>query len=255
MLVGEQLIGPLYRHGCGGADIAVVEGVMGLFDGRIGEDSAVAARGSTAHVAGLLGAPVVLVVDARGQSQSIAALLHGFSTFDSPLHPAGRRHPQSRRLGPSRAGAPPGLFEQVGVVVFGAIPRHPQLAVPSRHLGLVTAAEHGVAAVDAVDAMTELVAAHVDLAGVASRRRQHGDGCAVGPGAGLDGTAVGRVTVAMAAGKAFTFGYAEHVEMLQAAGAEVVGFDPLTDTLPPGTDALVLPGGFPEQFTAELCRQ
>ena len=74
----------------------------------------------------------------------------------------------------------------------------------------------------------------------------------MGPGDGLDGTATGRVTVAMAAGKAFTFGYAEHVEMLQAAGAEVVGFDPLTDALPPGTDALVLPGGFPEQFTAEL---
>jgi cobyrinic acid a,c-diamide synthase len=144
VLVGEQLIGPLYQHGCGGADIAVVEGVMGLFDGRIGEDSAGAARGSTAHVAGLLGAPVVLVVDARGQSQSIGALLHGFSTFDPAIRLAGvilnrvgsARHEQVLRQACS----------QVGVVVFGAIPRHPQLALPSRHLGLVTAAEHGVAA-------------------------------------------------------------------------------------------------------------
>lgn len=250
VLVGEQLIGPLYRHGCGGADIAVVEGVMGLFDGRIGEDSAGAARGSTAHVAGLLGAPVVLVVDARGQSQSIGALLHGFSTFDPAIRLAGvilnrvgsARHEQVLRQACS----------QVGVVVFGAIPRHPQLALPSRHLGLVTAAEHGVAAVDAVDAMTELVAAHVDLAVVASIAASTVTDAPWDPAEGLDGTTIGRVRVAMAAGKAFTFGYPEHVEMLQAAGAEVVGFDPLTDALPPGTDALVLPGGFPEQFTAEL---
>jgi cobyrinic acid a,c-diamide synthase len=249
VLVGEELIGPLYRHGCGGADIAVVEGVMGLFDGRIGSDSARAARGSTAHVAGLLGAPVVLVVDARGQSQSIGALLHGFSTFDAAIRLAGvilnrvgsARHEEVLRQ----------ACAQVGVAVFGAIPRHPELAVPSRHLGLVTAAERGALAVDAVDAMTGLIAAHVDLAGVAAVAASTVTDAPWDPAVGRDRTAK-RVTVAMAAGKAFTFGYAEHVEMLQAAGAEVVGFDPLTDTLPPGTDALVLPGGFPEQFTAEL---
>src|SRR6478672_12653987 len=82
VLVGERLIGPLYRHGTAGADIAVVEGVMGLFDGRITDDFAGTAQGSTAEVAALLGAPVILVVDARGQSHSMAALLHGFSTFD-----------------------------------------------------------------------------------------------------------------------------------------------------------------------------
>ena len=82
VLVGEQLIGPLYRHGTADADIAVVEGVMGLFDGRIDDQVLGPAMGSTAHVAGLLGAPVVLVIDARGQSHSVAALLHGFSTFD-----------------------------------------------------------------------------------------------------------------------------------------------------------------------------
>ena len=89
VLVGEQLIGPLYRHGSADADIAVVEGVMGLFDGRITDDTAGTAQGSTAHVASLLGAPVVLVVDARGQSHSIAALLHGFSTFDQSVRLAG----------------------------------------------------------------------------------------------------------------------------------------------------------------------
>lgn len=89
VLVGEDLIGPLYAHGSAGADIAVVEGVMGLFDGRICDQMTGTPQGSAAQVASLLGAPVILVVDARGQSQSIAALLHGFTTFDSAVHVAG----------------------------------------------------------------------------------------------------------------------------------------------------------------------
>ena len=166
MLVGERLIGPLYRHGSTGADIAVIEGVMGLFDGRISDDSAGTAQGSTAHVAELLGAPVILVVDARGQSHSIAALLHGFSTFDQSVRIAGvilnrvgsPRHEEVLRQ----------ACEHAGVPVFGAIPRADELSVPSRHLGLVTAAEHGEQARAAVEAMTELVGRHVDVAGIAA---------------------------------------------------------------------------------------
>jgi cobyrinic acid a,c-diamide synthase len=250
VLVGEQLIGPLYRHGCGGTDIAVVEGVMGLFDGRIDDETAGVARGSTAHVAGLLGAPVVLVVDVGGQSQSIAALLHGFSTFDTSVRVAGvilnrvgsERHEQVLRQACADAG----------VTVLGAIPRHMELTVPSRHLGLVTAAEHGTRAIKAVAAMTDLVAAHVDLEGVVGVAASSVTDTGWDPAAAVPTTAAGAATVAIAGGKAFTFGYAEHVEMLQAAGAQIVGFDPLTDELPDGIDALVLPGGFPEQFTAEL---
>ncbi len=166
VLVGEQLIGPLYRHGSAGADIAVVEGVMGLFDGRIEETAVGTARGSTAHVAALLGAPVILVVDARGQSHSIAALLHGFSTFDQSVRIAGvilnrvgsPRHEEVLRQ----------ACEHAGVPVFGAIPRSDELSVPSRHLGLVTAVEHGRQAHAAVEAMTALVGRHVDLAAIAA---------------------------------------------------------------------------------------
>ena len=89
VLVGEGQIGPLYRHGSAAADIAVIEGVMGLFDGRIADDFTGTAAGSTAQVAALLGAPVILVVDGRGQSHSVAALLHGFSTFDPAIRLAG----------------------------------------------------------------------------------------------------------------------------------------------------------------------
>ena len=136
VLVGADRIAPLARHGAAGAEVAVVEGVMGLFDGRLADG-----RGSTAEVAGLLGAPVVLVVDARGQSRSLAALLHGFRSFDPAVDLAGvvlNRVGSPRHEEVLRAAA-----AEVGLPVLGALPRRDALAVPSRHLGLVTAAEHG----------------------------------------------------------------------------------------------------------------
>ncbi|WP_395312086.1 cobyrinate a,c-diamide synthase [Mycobacterium sp. AMU20-3851] len=247
VLVGEPLIGPLYRHGAAHADIAVVEGVMGLFDGRISPDGVGPAQGSTAHVAGLLGAPVLLVVDARGQSHSIAALLHGFSTFDTSTRMAGVI---LNRVGtPRHEAVLRQACEQVGVPVLGAIPRAAELEVPSRHLGLVTAVEYGALAERAVAAMTDLVAAHVDVAAVAAVAAAS---VSAPPWSPPTGTADSKVTVALAAGRAFSFGYAEHRELLAAAGADVVDFDPLIDPLPEDTAALVIPGGFPEQFTAEL---
>ncbi len=251
VLVGDSLIGPLYRRGSDDTDIAVVEGVMGLFDGRIGDvarfDSA-AARGSTAHVASLLGAPVILVVDARGQSHSVAALLHGFATFDHSVRLAGvilnrvgsARHDEVLRQ----------ACAQAGVTVLGSVPRSEGLEVPSRHLGLITAMEHGRMAVAAVEAMTSLIASHVDLAAVASIAASHvaEDPWTPEVTEPLDDP----VTVALATGKAFSFGYPEHSELLGAAGAHVVDFDPLQDPLPAGAAALVLPGGFPEQFSTEL---
>jgi cobyrinic acid a,c-diamide synthase len=249
VLVGEELIGPLYRHGCAAADIAVVEGVMGLFDGRIDPAAPGLARGSTAHVATLLGAPVVLVVDARGQSHSIAALLHGFSTFDTATRLAGvilnrvgsARHEQVLRQ----------ACEMAGIPVLGAVPRVDELAVPSRHLGLITAVEHGGQARAAVDAMTDLIARHVDIAAVAALADASVTAGPWSPDGAADGLG-GQPVVAVASGKAFTFSYAEHAELLRAAGAQVAEFDPLTDALPTGTAALVLPGGFPEQYPAEL---
>ncbi|WP_096290992.1 cobyrinate a,c-diamide synthase [Mycobacterium ahvazicum] len=248
VMVGDELIGPLYAHGAAGADIAVIEGVMGLFDGRIGPDTPPA--GSTAHVAALVGAPVILVVDARGQSHSIAALLHGFSTFDTATRIAGvilnrvgsPRHEQVLRQ----------ACEHTGIPVLGAIPRTAELELPTRYLGLVTAVEYGRRARLAVEAMTDLIARHVDLAAVLAVAASRTTSTPWDPVAAVGGTAPGRATVAMAAGKAFSFGYAEHAELLSAAGADVVEFDPLVDTLPDGTAAVLLPGGFPEQFTADL---
>jgi cobyrinic acid a,c-diamide synthase len=250
VLVGEKLIGPMYAHGAAGADIGVIEGVMGLFDGRIESDARMPASGSSAHVADLLGVPVVLVVDARGQSHSIAALLHGFSTFDTETRIAGvilnrvgsPRHEQVLRQ----------ACEQVGVPVLGAIPRRDELEVPSRYLGLVTAVEYDRRAREAVEAMTTLIARHVDLGAVSALARSRVTDSAWDPSAATGEPVASPITVAMASGKAFSFGYPEHAELVAACGAEVKEFDPLVDPLPDGTDAVLLPGGFPEQFAAEL---
>ncbi|GAA5136670.1 cobyrinate a,c-diamide synthase [Pseudonocardia adelaidensis] len=247
VLVGADRIAPLARHGSAGADIAVVEGVMGLFDGRIPDGA-----GSTAEVAGLLGAPLLLVVDCRGLSRSLAALLHGFRSFDPALRIGGvvlNRVGSARHEEVLRAAA-----DEAGLPVLGALPRRDALAVPSRHLGLVTAAEHGAAAVGAVDAMAELVAAHVDLDAVVALAAPLPAGPVWSPADAVRADEPPeRSVVAVLGGPAFTFGYAEHVELLAAAGAEPVVVDPLRDAaLPPGTGALVLPGGFPEEHVAQL---
>jgi cobyrinic acid a,c-diamide synthase len=251
VLVGVDRLPGLVVHGSAGAELAVVEGVMGLFDGRLGGDGD--DDGSTAHVARLLDAPVVLVVDARGQHRSVAALLAGFRDFDPRVRPAGV---VLNRVGTERhAEALRAACAEVGMPVLGVVPRRAELAVPSRHLGLVTAAEHGDAARAAVDAMTALVAAHVDLDAIEAlaRRAPATAAAAWDPAreaAALDGRAP---VVAVAGGPAFTFGYPEHAELLAAAGCEVVVVDPLRDeALPAGTAGLVLPGGFPEEHLDPL---
>lgn len=257
VLVGEELIGPLYRSGSAGCDIAVVEGVMGLFDGRITEDHMPAvAPGSTAQVAALLGAPVILVVDASGHSQSLAAILHGFVSFDPGI--------DIRGVILNRVGSPRHEFvlrqacARAGLEVFGAVPRNASMAVPSRHLGLIPAAERGPEALAAIDAMTELIGGSVDLpaiiaaADIGAGRSGPVWSPAVEVGADHDEYAGPAPVVAVAAGAAFTFGYAEHTELLTAAGAEVVPFDPLCDLLPADCGAVVIGGGFPEEHAAAL---
>ncbi|WP_076480718.1 cobyrinate a,c-diamide synthase [Williamsia sterculiae] len=256
VLVGEELIGPLYAAGTADADLAVVEGVMGLFDGRIDEHGAMsAAEGSTARVAALLGAPVILVVDAAGHSQSMAALLHGFVSFDAAVAIGGvifNRVGSARHEFVLRQAA-----QRVGLPVFGVIRRDIALAVPSRHLGLIPAAERRPAAQNAVTAMTDLIADGLDLPGIVATARTS---VAAAPWSATDAVAhhiartpeAARPVVAVAGGAAFTFGYAEQVELLTAAGADVVAFDPLTDRLPAGACAAVIGGGFPEEYAEQL---
>jgi cobyrinic acid a,c-diamide synthase len=251
VLVGEERVVPLFLHGARGADVAVVEGVMGLFDGAT-HPSVAPGFASTAHVARLLRAPVVLVVDASAQAQSVAALVHGFATFDPTVRLGGvvlnrvgsDRHEEILRdaLGAS------------GVPVLGAIRRLDALATPSRHLGLVPAAERSAEAVATVRALGEAVGAAVDLDAVLRLARSAPalDADPWDPAAEVT-PVPGRPRIAVAGGAAFTFGYAENAELLAAAGAEVVTVDPLRDEhLPAGTTGLVVGGGFPEVHAADL---
>ncbi len=251
-LCGTELIAPLLLHGSAYADIAVIEGVMGLFDGKLGEFDGRRGFGSTAHVAHLVDAPVVLVVDAAHSSRTAAAVAHGLA-----------RHPDAPRVAGvilNRVGSPRALAEledalaQVSLPLLGAVPRSNDLVVPSRHLGLVPAAERDQARA-VVASAAALVAEHVDLDALlaVARRAEPLASEAWSPTAAIGDPVTGRPRVAIAAGRAFTFRYAETTELLRAAGCEVVEFDPLTSPmLPPGTGGLYLGGGFPEMYAEEL---
>ncbi|OON73997.1 cobyrinate a,c-diamide synthase [Streptomyces tsukubensis] len=258
-LCGPALLAPLFAHGARGADVAVVEGVMGLYDGASGQGE----LASTAQVAKVLRAPVVLVVDASSQSRSVAALVHGFASWDPEVRIGGvilnkvgsDRHEELLR----------DALDASGVPVLGVLRRAGELFTPSRHLGLVPAAERRAEAVDAVAALAQRVREGCDLdALLALARSAPGlDAPEWTPGfEPVAGTPVvvdrpaavaGRPVVAVAGGPAFTFSYAEQAELLTAAGAEVAVFDPLRDErLPEGARGLVIGGGFPEVYAPEL---
>jgi cobyrinic acid a,c-diamide synthase len=263
-LCGEDLIAPLFRHGAAGAQVAVVEGVMGLFDGvdpalgpaaAGGKASSEPDFGSTAHVARLLGAPVVLVVDAARAGRSVAALAAGFAGFDPRTPVAGvilnqvasDRH--ERLLRDALAGT--------GLPVYGVIRRTEGIVTPSRHLGLIPAAERAAMAGQAVDRMGALVGASCDLEALLALAAR----ALARPGQAWEAPAEPDIrvpglpapVVAVAGGAAFTFGYTEQAELLEAAGARVAPFDPLRDEdLPEGTAGLIVGGGFPERHAVGL---
>ncbi|MGC4878434.1 cobyrinate a,c-diamide synthase [Micromonospora sp. DT43] len=252
-LVGPERIAALLRHGASvptPADIAVVEGVMGLHDGAVGRRD----FASTAHVARLIDAPVVLVLDTTAQGRSAAALTLGMAAFDPAVRIGGVI---LNRVGsPRHESLLRDALAEVGVPVLGAVTRAAEVAAPARHLGLVPVAERAPESVAIVTALAELVEATVDLDAVLDLARTApplttpawDPVVAVGGPAGEE-----RPVVALAGGPAFTFSYAETAELLTAAGADVVTVDPLRDpTLPAGTRAVVIGGGFPEAYAEAL---
>jgi cobyrinic acid a,c-diamide synthase len=245
-LDGPELIAPLVRHGGAGADVAVVEGVMGLFDGASGRGE----LASTAHVAKLLRAPVLLVVDGAAMARSAAAMVHGFMTFDPDVDVAGVVF---NRVGSDvHAELLREAVEPLGVPVLGALRRDERIVTPERHLGLVPAGEREALARAALDALAAAMERYADVTGI--ERLARAAAALPGPAWSPQPSAPPlRARIAIARGPAFSFHYEENLELLAAAGAELVAFDPLHDeALPPDAGALVLAGGFPEVFGAEL---
>jgi cobyrinic acid a,c-diamide synthase len=244
-LCGAGVIPALAGRAAAGAGVLVVEGVMGLFDG-----SADGTPSSTADVARMLDAPVVLVVDAGAMSASVAALVHGFASFDPSV-----------RLGGvvlNRVGSPAHEVQlrealaPLGHPVLGALRHDDRLEWRDRHLGLVPVAERPAAVGEALDRLATAVAEQVDLDAVL-RLAGGAPPLRVGDPPLPDPAPGAAVRVAVAAGAAFTFTYTDTLDALVAAGAEVVPFDPLRDeALPDAVDGLIAGGGFPEVYAADL---
>jgi len=246
-ICGPAAIPALAGRAGRGGELLIVEGVMGLFDGAA--DDGVTA--STAQVARLLDAPVVLVVDASSMSRSVAALVHGFATFDPHLHLAGvvlnRVGSDGHEMMLREALSP------LGIPVLGVLRRDPAWAWRDRHLGLVPVAEHPDEVARSLDALAATIDSSCDLgaierlAATAPRREVADPPRQTAPAGG------NRVRVAVAAGPAFTFAYRDNLEALEAAGAELIAVDPMTDAaLPEGCAGLYAGGGFPEVFAEAL---
>jgi cobyrinic acid a,c-diamide synthase len=242
-ICGETAIPPLAAHGGAGADLLIIEGVMGLFDG-VGSTT----EASTAHVARVLDAPVVLVVDASAISGSVAALVHGYTTFDPAIGIAGvvlnRVGSDGHETLLREALAP------TNVSVLGALRRDDRFSWRDRHLGLVPVVERPQETRAALDRLAAAVAQSIDLDRVmkvawTARSTTTPPLATASPS--------GRCRLAVAAGAPFSFTYPDNLERLQEAGAELLPFDPMNDrALPPGADGLVAGGGFPEVFAANL---
>ncbi len=211
-LVGEDRLGPLLVHGAlqagPPADVAIIEGVMGLHDGQIGGDG----FSSTAHVARVTQSPVVLVVDVSHASRSIAAMVQGMVAFDPQVRVVGviLNKVGSERHGDEVCRA----MEQTGVPVLGVLHRDDAVVAPSRHLGLVPAAERSDAA-DALDRLAHTIGRTIDLPHLVSLARSAPDlsvDAWEAPTSDVPATGE-RPVVAVAGGRAFTFRYTETTEM------------------------------------------
>ena len=253
-MCGEDAVAALAGRAGAGADVLVVEGVMGLFDGAADPERPATAFGprrpvaSTAAVAALLDAPVVLVVDASGLSGSVAALVHGYASWDPAVTVAGvilNRVGSDSHEAMLRAALAP-----LGVSVLGVVRRDGGLRWRDRHLGLVPVVEDEPRLRRSIDLLAAAVDRSCDLDALvavarAAPRREAPEPPRARPS--------GRARVAVLGGRSFSFSYPDNLELLEEAGAEVVPVDPEADErLPEGVDALYAGGGFPEVFAARL---
>jgi cobyrinic acid a,c-diamide synthase len=245
-MLDESTVSYLFHKNSAGSDLAVIEGVMGVFDG-----SGTGEKGSTAHVSKITGAPVILVVDAGGMSRSIAALINGYCNFDPGLEVigvilnniSGERHFS--------------LMEKIigqycDVPCLGYFPVTSGISIPERHLGLVPAEELDGLGLK-VKKMAELAAAHIDMDRLYNVMRNDDRASDIPPAIDeLKGAGTG-LKIAVARDRAFNFYYTDNLSLMKECGMELVEFSPIEDKeIPHGIDAVYLGGGFPEVFAAEL---
>ena len=236
-MMGEDLVLESFERATRGADIAIIEGVMGMFDGYGGTDDA----GSAAHLARLLNAPVLLVVDGWAMARSAAALVHGFATFDRRVKVAGVV--MNNLAGEGHYRFVREAMEGSGVPLVGWLRKEPALALPERHLGLVPGCGPGH-----LERLAAAMEAGLDLEAVVAMARNAGQlpgpRRRVFPPAAPAGE---RLRLAVARDAAFWLYYQDSLDYLEALGAELLPFSPIEDPAPPdGAQAIYLGGGYPE---------
>ncbi|KMY58281.1 cobyrinate a,c-diamide synthase [Geobacillus sp. FSL K6-0789] len=246
-MMGSEAVKTVLANGCQGADIAIIEGVMGLFDGK----QPLSDEGATAKIAVLTESPVLLVVDCSGMARSAAAIVHGFQTFRPDVRLAGVFANRVGSEGHFRL-VKAAIEQTCGVPVVGFLTQDEALALPERHLGLVPSVERGE--LDSFFAnLGRKVARTIDWETLLSIAEAP---ALCSPAPLIRPSRPYRVRVAVAKDAAFHFYYPENLEMLSACGAELVYFSPLAgEPLPDGVNGLYIGGGFPEEFAAELARQ
>jgi cobyrinic acid a,c-diamide synthase len=247
-MLPEANLKELFAYFTRGKNVAVVEGVMGLFDGHRKPGGG----GSTAHIAKILNAPVFLVLNISKMSESAAAMALGYCTYDPNVNITGiilnqvgsQTHLKSAKTA---------IEERCKVPVIGYLPKASNLALPERHLGLVPAAERDTQN-NFLDELGDLIEENVDLDLLMNLANQ-------APGFSATGEPVlfprdplpYQCQIAVARDEAFNFYYEANIELLRAWGAEIVTFSPMADpALPPGSNGVYIGGGFPEVFLAEL---
>lgn len=243
-LLPENTVRYLFAQNSQGADLAVIEGVMGYFDGQAMGDAA-----STHDVARILAAPVILVLNCRGRSRSAEAELLGFSRFASDGLIKGVIFNEAA---PSLVGRLSDYARQIGVMPLGFLPRMAN-ELKSRHLGLITPDEIPGLKMQ-VDRLAEAAAENLDLEGIVRLAKSAGPFLLGGPDIRpVPETAGSPVRIGVARDAAFNFLYEENLRLLERSGAEIVYFSPVKDkALPGGLSGLYLCGGYPEVYVKEL---
>jgi cobyrinic acid a,c-diamide synthase len=241
--MAPALLDALAREASQAAEILIIEGVMGLFDGVAG---APGRGGATADLAARFRLPVLLVLDVSGQSQTAAAVVRGVAAYDPAVRVAGV---VLNRIGSERhRGLVADAVAASGMPVFGAVPRDATLVIPERHLGLVQAGEHADLAVR-LDRLADMAERHLDLDGIVDATTPLALGC-------TDSMAALQPPgqrIALARDRAFSFVYPHVVNGWRRSGAEIVAFSPLADEPPPSDcDCCWLPGGYPELHAGTL---
>ena len=237
-MLGQDVNRAIFIRAAAGSDLSIVEGMMGLFDGS----SPVSELGSTAELAKQLDAPVLLVIDGSAMARSAAAMVEGFARFDPTLHVAGVLFNRVNSGGHYRL-LKEAVEERTNVAVVGYLRTDPSAAIPDRHLGLVTAIERGSA--DPYRRLAQAATETVDLALIESLAGSSVE-LPAAPAAPMKKTAGREVRIGIAHDQAFCFYYHDNLDLLEAEGARLIRFSPMSDHTLPDVDLLYLGGGYPE---------